>query len=150
MISMQEEFMHAMKTKINEQSEAQAFTQGHGQGQGQGQDGLASALLVANESLMKQLIEAREAALHSGPAASTSSTGGTPRTYEARGLGAVFQATDGPLVGGKSNTRLPPAGGRKPSFLSTGTPRGNAYPDNFTPGTYCTCSVLPPLFTSAL
>ena len=132
MISMQEEFMHVMKTKIDEQGEAQALVQG----QGQGQDGLASALLVANELLMKQLIEAREAAQQSAPtlALSSPTTLVTPRAQETRGQNAVFQATDGPLVGAKSNTRLPPAGGRKPSFLST--PRGKAYPDNLTPGTY--------------
>ena len=136
MISMQEEFMHAMKTKIDEQGEAQALVQGQGQGQGQGQDGLASALLVANELLMKQLIEARETAQQSAPtlALSSPTTLVTPRAQETRAQNAVFQATDGPLVGAKFNTRLPPAGGRKPSFLST--PRGKAYPDNFTPGTY--------------
>jgi hypothetical protein len=142
MIIMQEEFMQAMKSKIDEQSAAQALAQEQGAvaGQGQGQDGLASALLVANESLMKQLIEAREVAQQSAPALNSSNTAGnmtsTPRTQESRapGVGAVFQANEGPFVGGKSNARLPPAGGRKPSFL--GTPRGLAYPDNFTPGTY--------------
>ena len=140
MISMQEEFMHAMKTKIVEQGKAQALVQGQGQGQGQGQeqgqgqDGLASALLVANELLMKQLIEAREASQQSAPALSSPTTVVTPRAQETRGHNTVFQATDGPPVGAKSNTRLPPAGGRKPSFV--GTPRGKAFPDNFTPGTY--------------
>ena len=133
-------------------------------GEGQGQDSLAAALIAANDVLMKDLAASRNAAAgrltpRLDDFSETESFQGAPQRRgqaegQAQGQGQGLHRGNTSLqaqsqsqyegltgVSGGRYPRLPPAGSRKSSFLST--PRGDGHGDAlFTPGMYALSRLL--------
>lgn len=142
MTSMQAELMYALKMKMDEK----------GGGGGGVQDGLAAALIAANEALMKDLTDSRNSAAaqsrltprlddfsemesFQGPQGGGQGQGMSRGNSSLPRSQSQSQYDNATGASGGRYPRLPPAGSRKSSVLST--PRGDGHTDAlFTPGTY--------------
>jgi hypothetical protein len=123
------------------QSELMAALKARGDGTGDGTDSIASALLAANEALMRELIDARSmAADRFTPRLDSLSEIEPSRQGLGQGQGLGYQPQAQLQLegsgGGRYPSKLPPAGSRKTSFFAGGPQRGDLQQDSmFTPGT---------------
>ena len=150
MTSMQAELMYMMRIKMEEK----------GASGGGNNENIASALIAANESLMRELIDLK-AANRDTPRGIINSMGDMELSQNQQGASSsgfqgLFQPnsqysphggyTDGMGgTGSKYNSRLPPAGGRRPASATANVVGSSRSMDNgtenmYTPGTYvCVC-----------
>ena len=150
MTSMQAELMYMMRMKMQDKEDSSESNNK------KDNEYIASALMAANESLMRELIDLK-AANRDTPRNIISSMGDAElpqnqQGYSSSGQQGSFQNNyqSSPMMGSaagsggtglKYNSRLPPAGGRKPSSNTAnfaGTPRSfdNQPEVMYTPGTY--------------
>lgn len=129
------------------QSELMVALKARGDDKGDGSDSIASALLAANESLMRELMDARSMAADrfTPRLDSLSEIEGQPARGQGLGQGqgqgqggyqSQAQLHLEGTGGGRYPSKLPPAGSRRTSFFAGGPPRGDLQQDSlFTPGT---------------
>lgn len=112
------------------QAELMAALKARGDDKGEGMDNIAAALLAANDSLMRELIEARSlAADRLSPRLDSFTEMEGPQRGQGQGQGGSQMHPEGTLGGGRYPSKQPPAGSRRTSFFAG--PQDSL----FTPGT---------------
>ena len=150
--------MHSRMSTM--QSELMVALKARGGELGDGTDSIASALLAANESLMRELIDARSMAVDRfTPRLDSLSEVEMPsgRQGLGQGQGQGYQSQAQLHLestgGGRYPSKQPPAGSRRTSFLAGGTLRGDLQQDSlFTPGAimFHDCCLFPLLVSNAI